>query len=144
MTLDDVRPGVTTQRYHNNGRLIMLEVNCIKFSLGIQNSLGMIMCKFHARQSKPEGMAASVREFLEHPSYIMILNSKMIFWTYILEYLKSLSLPNSKMSLPQSVIARKKTNTNLGSNACEPQLQYIPYDALAFFSLGAVRALKLN
>ena len=25
----------------------MLEVNCIKFSLGIQNSLGMIMCKFH-------------------------------------------------------------------------------------------------
>ena len=52
MTLDDVGPGVTTQRYHNNGRLIMLEVNCIKFSLGIQNSLGMIMCKFHARQSK--------------------------------------------------------------------------------------------
>ena len=70
MTLDDVGPGVTTQRYHNNGRLIMLEVNCIKFSLGIQNSLGMITCKFHARQSKTEGMAASVRVFLEHPSYI--------------------------------------------------------------------------
>ena len=69
MTLDDVEPGVTTQRYHNNRRLIMLEVSCIKFSLGIQNSLGMIMCKFHARQSKTEGMAASVRVFLEHPSY---------------------------------------------------------------------------
>ena len=50
----------------------MLEVNCIKFSLGIQNSLGMIMCKFHARQSKTEGMAASVRVFLEHPSYSFI------------------------------------------------------------------------
>ena len=61
--------GVTTQRYHNNGRLIMLEVNCFKFSLGLQNSLGMIMCKFHARQSKTEGMAASVRVFLEQPSY---------------------------------------------------------------------------
>ena len=48
MTLDDVGPGVTTQRYHNNGRLIMLEVSCIKFSLNIQNSLGIIMCKFHA------------------------------------------------------------------------------------------------
>ena len=70
MTLDDVGPGVTTQCYHNNGRLIMLEVNCIKFSLGIQNSLGIIMCKFHARQSKTEGMAASVCVFLEHPSYV--------------------------------------------------------------------------
>ena len=49
----------------------MLEVNCIKFSLGIQNSLGMIMCKFHARQSKTEGMAASVRVFLEHPLYFV-------------------------------------------------------------------------
>ena len=28
-------------------------------------------------------------------SYIMILNSNMIFWTPILEYLKILSLPNS-------------------------------------------------
>ena len=60
---------MTTQRYHNNGRLIMLEVKCIKFSLEIQNSLGIIMCKFHAFQSKTEGMAASVRVFLEHPSY---------------------------------------------------------------------------
>ena len=75
MTLDDVGPGVTTQRYHNNGRLIMLEVNFIKFSLGIQNSLGMIMCKFHARQSKTEGRAASVRVFLEHPSYKCNLTS---------------------------------------------------------------------
>ena len=74
MTLDDVEPGVTTQRYHNNGCLIMLEVNCIKFSLGIQNSLGMIMCKFHARQSKTEGIAASVRIFLEHPSYYSIFH----------------------------------------------------------------------
>ena len=69
VTLDDVGPGVTTQRYHNNGRLIMLEVKCIKFTLDIQNSLGIIMCKFHAFQSKTEGMAASVRVFLEHPSY---------------------------------------------------------------------------
>ena len=36
---------------------------------GQQNSLGIIMCKFHAFQSKTEGMAASVRVFLEHPSY---------------------------------------------------------------------------
>ena len=70
MTLDDVGLGVMTQCYHNNGRLIMLEVKCIKFSLDIQNSLGIIMCKFHAFQSKTEGMAASVRIFLEHPSYI--------------------------------------------------------------------------
>ena len=66
MAFDDVGPGVPTVRYHNNGRLIMLEVNCIKFSLGKQNSLGMIMGKFHALQSKTEGMAASVRVFLEH------------------------------------------------------------------------------
>ena len=72
MTLDDVGPGVTTQRYHNNGRLIMLEVNCIKFSQGIQNSLGMIMYEFYAFQSKTEGIAASVRIFLEHLSYIPI------------------------------------------------------------------------
>ena len=75
MTLDDVGPVVTTKRYHNNGRLIMLEVKCIKFSLEIQNSLGIIMCKFHAFQSKTEGMAAYVRVFLEHPSYTM----KLIF-----------------------------------------------------------------
>ena len=61
MTLDDVGPGVTTQRYHNNGRLIMLEVKCIKFSLDIQNSLGIIMCKFHTFQSKIEGMACCLR-----------------------------------------------------------------------------------
>ena len=70
MTLDDVGPVVTTQSYHNNGRLIMLEVKCIKFSLDIQYSLGIIMCKFHAFQSKTEGMAASVRVFLEHTSYL--------------------------------------------------------------------------
>ena len=69
MTLDDVGPGVTTQRYHNNGRLIKLEVKCIKFSRDMQDSLGIIMCKFHAFQSKTEEMAASVRVFLEHPSY---------------------------------------------------------------------------
>ena len=54
----DVWLGVTTQRYHNNRRLIMLEVNCIKFSLDIQNSPGIIMCTFHAFHSKTEGMAA--------------------------------------------------------------------------------------
>ena len=64
----DVGPVVTTQRYHNNGRLIMLEVNCIKFSLDIPYSLGIIMCKFLAVQSKTEGMAASVCVFVEHPS----------------------------------------------------------------------------
>ena len=70
--LDDVGPGVTTQRYHNNGRLIMLEVKCIKFLLDIENSLGIIMCKFHVFQSKTEGMAASVRVFLEHLSYVEV------------------------------------------------------------------------
>ena len=69
MTLDDVGPDVMTQRYHNNGRLIMLEVKCIKFSLDIPNSLGIIMCKFHAFQSKTEGMAASVRVFFAHQIY---------------------------------------------------------------------------
>ena len=68
----DVGPGVTTQRYYNNGCLIMLsEANCIKFSLDIQNSLGIILCKFHAFQSKTEGMAASVRVFFEYPSYFI-------------------------------------------------------------------------
>ena len=76
-------------------------------------------------------------------SYIMILNSNMIFWTPILEYRKLISLPNSKLSLSQPVTARKKTNTNLRRNVCELQLQYIPSDDLAFFSLGAVRAVKI-
>ena len=70
MTLDDAGPGVMTQRYHNKGRLIMLEANCIKFSLDIQNSLGIIMCNFHAFQSKTQGMTASVRIIFEHPWYI--------------------------------------------------------------------------
>ena len=39
-----------------------------KVTLWVQNSLGMIMCKFRAVQSKTEGMAASVRIFFEHPS----------------------------------------------------------------------------
>ena len=84
MTLDDFGPGVTTQHYHNNGRLIMLEVKSIKFSLDIQNSLGIIMCKFHTFQSKTEGMAASVRVFLEHPSYTSDLS-------IISEYIKALT-----------------------------------------------------
>ena len=75
MTLDDVGPGVTTQRYYNNGRLIMLEANCMKFSLDIQNSLGIILCKFHAFQSKTEGMAASVRAYFEYPSYMYQLST---------------------------------------------------------------------
>ena len=66
MTLDDVGSVVTTQCYDNNRRLIMFEVSCIKFSLEIQNSLGIIMCKFRAVLSKTEGMAASVRVFFEH------------------------------------------------------------------------------
>ena len=64
MTLDDVGQDVTTQLYHSNGRLIMLEVNCIKFSLDIQNSLGIIMCMFCTFQSSTKGMAAYVRIFL--------------------------------------------------------------------------------
>ena len=74
MTLDDVGPGVRTPRYYYKGRLIMLEANCIKFSLDIQNSLGIILCKFHAFQSKTEGMAASVCVFFEHPSYDNFFN----------------------------------------------------------------------
>ena len=35
----------------------------------LENSLGIIMCKFHAFKSKTEEMAASVRVFFEHPSY---------------------------------------------------------------------------
>ena len=74
----------------------------------------------------------------------MILNSNIIFWTPLLEYLKNLQIPNSKLSLSQPVTARKKTNMNLRGNIGEPQLQYIPYDALAFFSLGVVRAVKTD
>ena len=44
--------------------------NVSKVTLSVQNSLGIIMCKFRAVQSKTEGMAASVRVFFEHPSYI--------------------------------------------------------------------------
>ena len=39
-------------------------------------------------------------------SFIMILNSNMIFLTPILEYLKTISLPNSELSLSQPVTAR--------------------------------------
>ena len=39
-------------------------------------------------------------------SFITILNSNMIFWTPILEYLKTISLPNSELSLSQPVTAR--------------------------------------
>ena len=39
-------------------------------------------------------------------SFIMISNSNMIFWTPILEYLKTISLPNSTLSLSQPVTAR--------------------------------------
>ena len=42
----------------------------------------------------------------ENYSFIMILNSNMIFWTPILEYLKTISLPNSELSLSQPVTAR--------------------------------------
>ena len=46
-------------------------------------------------------------------SFIMILNSNMIFLTPILEYLKTISLPNSTLSLSQPAIARYKTHSNL-------------------------------
>ena len=75
-------------------------------------------------------------------AYIMILNSNMVFKTHILEYLNIISLPNLKQPLSQPVTARKKTNTNLRRNVCEPQLQYIPNDNRAFFSLAADRAVK--
>ena len=63
----------------------------------------------------------------------------MIFWTPILEYRKIISLPNAKLFLSQPVTARKKPNTNLRRNFCEPQLQYIPND-----DLRAVRAVKID
>ena len=66
----------------------------------------------------------------------------MIFWTPILEYRKIISLPNSKLSLSRPDTVREQANTNLMRNFCEPQLQYIPNDDLAFFNLGAVRAVK--
>ena len=72
----------------------------------------------------------------------MILNYNITFCTPVLEYLKILSLPNSKLSLSQPVIARKKPNTNLKLNLCAPQLQYITNDALIFISLAAVRVEK--
>ena len=71
----------------------------------------------------------------------MIFNSNMIFWTPILEYLKNISLPNSTLSLSQP----SQEDRNLfesQANVCEPQLQYIPNNALAFFNLGIVRAVK--
>ena len=42
--------------------------NVSKVTLSVQNSLGIIMSKFRAVQSKTEGMAASIRVFFEHPS----------------------------------------------------------------------------
>ena len=39
-------------------------------------------------------------------SFIMILNSNMIFWAPILEYLKTISPQNSTLSLSQPVTAR--------------------------------------
>ena len=51
--------------------------------------------------------------YAEMYSFIMILNSNMIFWTPILEYLKTFSLPNSTLSLSQPDTARWKTNSNL-------------------------------
>ena len=68
----------------------------------------------------------------------------MLFWTPLLEYLKILSLPNSTLSLSQLVTARKKTNTTLRRNVCEPQQQYISNNALAFFNLGVARAVKTD
>ena len=52
--------------------------NVSKVTLSIQNSLGIIMCKFHAVQSKTEGMAASVRVFLNTPRTCKLL----IFYFY--------------------------------------------------------------
>ena len=60
-------PGVARWRYHNNHRFIMHKDNVSKVTLWIQNSLGIIMFKFRAVKSKTEGMAASVRVFLNTP-----------------------------------------------------------------------------
>ena len=46
-------------------------------------------------------------------SFIMILNSNMIFLTPILEYLKTILLPNSTLSLSQPVTLREKASSNL-------------------------------
>ena len=100
MTLDDVGPGVTTQRYYNNGRLIMLEANCIKFPMDIQNSRGIILCKFHAFQSKTEGMAASVRVFLEYPSYLFILCAEVLAITNN-KKIKGIKINNKEFILTQ-------------------------------------------
>ena len=50
----------------------MRKDNVGKVTLLVQNSLGIIMWKFPSVQSKTEGMAASVRVFFEHPSYVII------------------------------------------------------------------------
>ena len=49
----------------------MRKDNVSKVTRWVQNSLGIIICKFRAVQSKTEGMTASVRVFFEHPSYIL-------------------------------------------------------------------------
>ena len=72
----------------------------------------------------------------------------MIFWTPILECLKILSLPNSTLSLSQPVTARKKTNTNLRRNVCEPQLQYIPNKfrmcLVSYYFLGSLQPYDIS
>ena len=50
----------------------MRKDNVGKVTLWVQYSFGIIMWKFPAVQSKTEGMAASVRVFFEHPSYMVI------------------------------------------------------------------------
>ena len=49
----------------------MRKDNVSKVTRCLQNSLGIIMCKFRAVQSKIEGMATSVRVFFEHSSYVV-------------------------------------------------------------------------
>ena len=66
-------------------------------------------------------------------SYIMIVDSNMIVWTPLLEYLIFLSLPNLKL-----FSTRYKSRANI-----HPQLQFIS-DARPLFSLGAVRTVQAD
>ena len=77
-TLDDVGPVVTTKRYHNNGRLIMLEVKCIKFSLDIQNSLGLLCANFTPFSQKLREWQHLSAYFLNTPRMFKLTGKKIV------------------------------------------------------------------
>ena len=62
----------------------MRKDNVSKVILWVQNSLGIIMWKFRAVQSKNEGMAASVRVFFEHPSYLLTYLQLLFQWVFLI------------------------------------------------------------